>query len=52
MPRKLTEYYDYAKLRIVKLRSITNRKIAKNYETLRNIMLRRLAAGLETYEIL
>jgi hypothetical protein len=52
MLRKLTEYYDYAKLHIVKLQSITNHKIAKYYEMLRIITLRRLSAGLETYEIL
>ena len=51
MLRKLTEYYDFAKLRNVKLRSITDRKLAKCYENLRSITLRRLAMGLETYEI-
>jgi len=30
------KYYDYAKLRIIKLRSITHRKLAKYYENLRS----------------
>ena len=50
--RNATKTYGVLQLRKITYREITNHKIAKYYEILRIITLRRLSVGLETYEIL